>query len=432
MAVSLDQFAKPGVSSTLAANELISQMRAEGIDIAHMAFGQAPFPAPQRLVNSLRDHAGEKSYMPISGLPELRQAVAYHHALHTNTDMDSYDVVIGPGSKVMLFALQMAIPGDVLLPLPTWVSYEPQARLLGQRVIPVPTNISNAGYTIDVAAIDGALTDSRSAGLNPTKLLINFPNNPTGLSIGDDSMSALVDICRKRNLVLISDEIYGRLSYDHSYRSAASTYPEGAVVTTGISKHLSLGGWRLGICLVPKAIDGLFDSLCHIASETWSCVAAPIQIAAIDAYIGHSDIEQFIRDTTDIHALVNGYVATSLRSLGADCPMPQGAFYTWPDFSNVLSDSYESSDQFARALLEQYKVATLRGSVFGEKPEVLKLRLSACDYDGEKALAIWNAISGSDDMQGKVEKIAPNVVTAMRSFESMVGADQRIEPQGSG
>jgi aspartate aminotransferase len=426
MAVSLDQLAKPCVSSTLAANELINQMRTDGIDIAHMAFGQAPFPAPQRLVNALRDHAGEKGYMPIAGLPELRQAVADHHALHTNVDMSSYDVVIGPGSKVMLFALQMAIPGDLLMPIPTWpiptwVSYEPQAKLLGQRVIPVPTNVSDAGYTIDAAAIDRALTEARSAGLNPTKLLINFPNNPTGLSIEDDTMSALVDICRKRDLVLISDEIYGRLSYDHSYRSAASAYPEGAVVTTGISKHLSLGGWRLGICLVPKAIDGLFEHICHIASETWSCVAAPIQVAAIHAYVGHSDIEQFIRDTTDIHALVNGYVATSLRSMGADCPTPQGAFYTWPDFGNVLSGSYHSSDQLARTLLEKYKVATLCGRVFGERPEVLKLRLSACDYDGEKALAIWNASNGSDDMHRKIEKIAPNVVTAMRSFESMIG-----------
>jgi aspartate aminotransferase len=421
MAITLDQSVKPGVSSTLAANELINQMRADGIDIDHMAFGQAPFPAPQRLVNALRDHAGEKGYMPISGLPELRQAVADHHALHTSVDMDAYDVVIGPGSKVMLFALQMAIPGDLLLPIPTWVSYEPQARLLGQQIIPVPTTVSDDGYTIDVAAIDSALTDARSAGLNPTKLLINFPNNPTGLSINDDTMSALVEICHKRKLVLISDEIYGRLSYDHSYRSAASNYPEGAVVTTGLSKHLSLGGWRLGICLVPKAIDGLFEHLCHIASETWSCVAAPIQFAAIDAYVGHADIEQFIRDTTDIHAFVNGYVATSLLSLGADCPMPQGAFYTWPDFGNVLSGSLESSDQLASTLLEKYKVATLSGRVFGEKSDVLKLRLSACDYDGGKALEVWHAMNISDDTQGKIEQIAPNVVSAMRAFELFIG-----------
>jgi len=421
MAISLDQPAKPCVSSTLAANELINQMRTDGIDVAHMAFGQAPFPAPQRLVNALRDHAGEKGYMPISGLPELRQAVADHHALHTSVDMDAYDVVIGPGSKVMLFALQMAIPGDLLLPIPTWVSYEPQARLLGQQIIPVPTTVSDDGYTIDVAAIDSALTDARSAGLNPTKLLINFPNNPTGLSIDDDTMSALVEICRKRKLVLISDEIYGRLSYDHSYRSAASNYPEGAVVTTGLSKHLSLGGWRLGVCLVPKSIDGLFERLCHIASETWSCVAAPIQVAAIDGYVGHADIEQFIRDTTDIHATVNRYVATSLRSLGADCPMPQGAFYTWPDFGNVLSGSLESSEQLAGALLEKYKVAALSGRVFGEKSEVLKLRLSACDYDGGKALEGWHAMNISDDTQGKVEQIAPNVVAAMRAFELFIG-----------
>ncbi|NIA26712.1 MAG: aminotransferase class I/II-fold pyridoxal phosphate-dependent enzyme [Desulfobulbaceae bacterium] len=176
--------------------------------------------------------------------------------------------------------------------------------------------------------------------------------------------------------------------------------------------------------MVPKAIDGLFERLCHIASETWSCVAAPIQIASIDAYIGHADIEQFIRDTTDIHAAVNGYVATSLRRLGVGCPMPQGAFYTWPDFGNVLSGSFDSSDQLASTLLEKYKVATLSGSVFGEKPEILKLRLSACDYDGGNALEVWHAVNGSDDMQGKIEQIAPNVGSAMRAFESFVGDHQ--------
>lgn len=421
MTITLDRSAKAGVSPTLAANELIQTMRADGIDVAHMCFGQAPFSAPRRLVDTLRDHAGEKGYMPIAGLPELRQAVADHQALHAGVDMDSYDVVIGPGSKVMLFALQMAIPGDLLLPMPTWVSYEPQAKMLGQHVIPVPTSASNDGYSIDIAAIDRAFTDARSANLNPTKLLVNFPNNPTGLSIDDGTLLSLAEICRKRNLVLISDEIYGRISYDHRYRSAASKFPEGAVVTTGISKHLSLGGWRLGVCLVPKAIDGLFDNLCHIASETWSCVASPIQIAAIDAYIGHADVEQFISDATDIHAAVNRYVADSLRVLGADCPTPQGAFYTWPDFSKLLSDSYHSSDQMARTLLEKYRVATLSGSVFGENPEILKLRLSACDYDGDKALAIWNSSGSADDMRGKVEEMAPRVVSAMRAFESFVG-----------
>jgi hypothetical protein len=104
--------------------------------------------------------------------------------------------------------------------------------------------------------------------------------------------------------------------------------------------------------------------------------------------------------------------------------MPQGAFYTWPDFGNVLSGSLESSEQLASTLLEKYKVATLSGRVFGEKPEVLKLRLSACDYDGGKALEVWHAMNISDDTQGKIEQIAPNVVSAMRAFESFIGDHQ--------
>ena len=131
------------------------------------------------------------------------------------------------------------------------------------------------------------------------------------------------------------------------------------------------------------------ERLSFIASETWSCVAAPVQIAAVEAYAGHDDVEACVHDMTAIHAIVNGGVAQRLRDAGADCPLPQGGFYSWPDVGPVLGGAFENSDALAAALLEEQGIATLPGTAFGERTDALKLRLASCDYDGGTALASY-------------------------------------------
>lgn len=406
------------ISPTLAVNELVGRMRAAGRDILHMGFGEAPFPAHPRLQQALRDNAAAKEYLPIAGLPQLRAAIAEHQATLADIDMGAFDVMVGPGSKALLFALQMAIPGDILLPVPSWVSYSPQANMLSQQVVPVAADVTEDGFILKPAEIHRTIQRARSAGLNPTKLLINFPNNPTGLTIDDETLVAVADVCRETGLILISDEIYGRLSYDHRYRSAAKHFPEGTAVTTGLSKHLSLGGWRLGIALIPKAVAGLFENICHIASETWSCVATPVQLASVDAYASHADVEKYIAATTEVHACINRHIADELRRIGADCCTPQGGFYTWPDFGEILGHTCTSSENLARDLLEKYSVATLPGVAFGEAPETLRLRLSGCDYDGRRALKAWESCRGEENLF--VQQAAPNIVTALQAIEEFV------------
>lgn len=395
-----------------------------GREILHMGFGQAPFPAHPRLQQALQDSATAKDYLPIAGLPQLCSAIADHQATHADVDMDAFDVMVGPGSKALLFALQMAVPGDILLPVPSWVSYSPQAKLLGQQVIPVAAAVTEDGFLLEPAGIHQAVRGARDAGHNPTKLLINFPNNPTGLTIDDDTLLAIVDACRDNDLLLISDEIYGRLSYDHRYRSAARYFPEGTAVTTGLSKHLSLGGWRLGIAMIPKAIGGLFEAMCHIASETWSCVATPVQLASVEAYASHADVEKYIATTTDIHACINRHIAAALRALGITCCSPQGGFYVWPDFGPVIGASYSSSDELAEGLLENHGVATLPGVVFGEDSKTLRLRLAGCDYDGQRALDLWESCETGDD--AFVRQAAPNVAAAVQAIGKFI--EQNTSP----
>ena len=429
----------PDLSPTLGINERVRALRAEGRRVHHLGFGESPFPAPPRLVEALAAHAHEKSYLPVAGLPALREAVAAHQSRLTGHDPADVDVLIGPGSKSLLFAIQMAIPGDLLLPVPSWVSYAPQAALLGQHVVPVPTRLDDAGYHLEPAALADAIAAARQGGRRPTKLLVNFPNNPAGMTLDARAIEGVAEVCRREDVVLISDEIYGRTSYDQRYRSAGPAYPEGTVVTSGLSKHLSLGGWRLGVALVPKARAGLFETLCHIASETWSCVAAPVQHAAIDAYAGHADVEDFVRDTTAIHALVNRHLAHGLRALGADCPLPQGGFYCWPDFTDRLGARFHGSGELAAALFEEASIASLPAFAFGERDARLALRLAACDYDGGVALERFRALpeaelgarrrpvhSASNGVRDEADArlaagLAPDMDAAIGAFGRFVG-----------
>ena len=137
------------VSPTLGINEQIHALRATGRNVVHLGFGQSPFPPPGRIIETLRDNAGESAYLPVAGLPELRSAVAAHQQRLTGIDAEDFHVLVAPGSKLILFAAQMAIEGDLLLPRPSWVSYAPQAYMLKQRVAWVPTQLHDHSYLIN-------------------------------------------------------------------------------------------------------------------------------------------------------------------------------------------------------------------------------------------------------------------------------------------
>jgi aspartate/methionine/tyrosine aminotransferase len=123
------------LSPTLAANELAQMRRVKGLPVLHMGFGESPFPVPPRLEKALAEAAGLKQYLPTAGLEALRTAAIAYYADKTGLDPAAFDVIIAPGSKLVLYGLQMAVEGDLLLPVPSWVSYEPQARMLGTEVI---------------------------------------------------------------------------------------------------------------------------------------------------------------------------------------------------------------------------------------------------------------------------------------------------------
>ncbi len=420
------------LSPTLAANETVNRLRAEGRTIIHMGFGQAPFPVHERLTEKLAEHAGNNKYLPAVGISELRDAILSYYSEIMDVNAETHDVIVAPGSKLLLFAVQMAVKGDLLMPVPSWVSYDPQARMLGNEVIKVPTTLDDDGYHIDAQTLQLTIDNARREGLKPKKIILNYPNNPTGLTIPEDELEAIAKVCVANDILIISDEIYGLVSYDKTYRSISKYAPDHTFVTTGLSKHMALGGWRMGLALIPKALKGLTPLIQSIASETWSCVPSPVQYAVMEAYKRHEDVEKYIQDCCEIYDYLNGYIADGLRKIGITCAVPQGAFYVYPNFAPyrevLLQKGVRTSEDLVSHLLETHGLVSLPGTAFGEDPEVLTLRLSACDYNGTEVLQAYR--DGEVLNPNFVARHAPNIDLGLDAFAACVEA-QSVENYGT-
>jgi aspartate/methionine/tyrosine aminotransferase len=176
--------------------------------------------------------------------------------------------------------------------------------------------------------------------------------------------------------------------------------------------HLSLGGFRVGVALVPEALDGIYESIVRIASETWSTVAAPIQYAAQYAFENHPEIEAYIRICTKIHRLVSEYMRQVLVELDIPYPRLDGGFYLYPDFclfrEGLKTKGVETSAALARHLIDEIQVVTLPGTAFGNPPEHLFLRLAPCDYRGADALEYIKAYPDCT-AEALVSNCCPNI-----------------------
>ncbi|MFX0138155.1 MAG: aminotransferase class I/II-fold pyridoxal phosphate-dependent enzyme, partial [Candidatus Hodarchaeota archaeon] len=231
-------------------------------------------------------------------------------------------------------------------------------------------------------------------------------------------------IAREYKIIILSDEIYALISFKgHVHHSIAEYYSEGTIVTGGLSKDRSLGGFRLGVMLIPEEEKKLSNAILSIGSETWSCASAPIQYASIEAYKPNPVILNHIKDCTSIHQIVINYAHNRFIEMGIRCSKPQGAFYLFPDWNKYKSYLREkqilSSIDLSKTLLKEWNVATLAGFEFGMPENDLCVRFSPVDYDGAKALEIFQenrnyAFNNSEEF---VIKVAPNVIYACNQIE---------------
>lgn len=380
-------------STTLAINEKCALLKAQGRRIYQLGFGQSPFPVPEPVVEALRLNAFQKDYLPVKGLRRLREAVADYHRRNKDTNGTADDVLIGPGTKELIFLLQLTFNGDVLIPSPSWVSYEPQAVLLGRRVCWLDTKKEDGWRLVPDKLEQLCLQDPS----RPRLLILNYPSNPTGLTYRGEELEAIAKVAREYGVVILSDEIYGELDHSANHASIARYYPEGTIISSGLSKWCGAGGWRLGSFCFSPSLRWLLEAMSVVAGETFSAVSAPIQYAAVTALQGAEEIDRYLVQSRRIIRALGHLLWRQLREAEIEVHSPQGAYYLFPDFcwyrEKLRARGIETSSDLSERLLGETGVATLPGSDFGRPPDELTCRIAYVNFDGKELLAATNTVA---------------------------------------
>lgn len=385
-------------SATVAINDLSKEMAKEGHEVFKLGLGQSPFPVPEIMTQALQENAFQKDYLMVKGLPELRQSIVDYYERTQGLDYNADHVLVGPGSKELMFILQLTYYGDLVIPAPSWVSYAPQARIIGRKLHWLPTAIETGlGVTPDelekLCQTDPDL---------PRLMILNYPGNPTGMTYSEDQLKEIAEVAKKYRVLILSDEIYGGVTFSGNHVSIARFYPEGTIISNGISKWAGAGGWRLGAFVFPENLSWLLEPMTSVASETFTSTSAPIQFAAIKAYEQSTEMDNYLEHCREILAALCTHTWSELSAIGVEVAEPKGGFYLFPNFeplrAAIEAKGITDSMQMCERLLADTGVACLPGSVFGRPKNEFSVRIACVDFDGDDALhAIARGNSVNDD-----------------------------------
>ena len=357
-------------SSTLAITAKAKQMKKEGIDVIGLGAGEPDYNTPDHIIEaayaSMKE--GKTKYTPAGGLPELKDAIIRKMSEDHGLTYKPSEVLVGIGAKHVLYTLFQVIldPGDeVIVPIPYWVSYPEQVKLAGGVPVYVEGSV-DSGFKITAEQLKDAVSEKTKA------FILNSPSNPSGMIYTEEELRDLLEVCREADIRIISDEIYEKLIYgdaEHvSIASLSDDAKERTIVINGVSKSHSMTGWRIGYACGDEAV---IKAMTDLASHSTSNPVTTSQYAAIEAYDGPQDAVETMRK--DFGKRLDAVYPLLSDIPGFNVLKPQGAFYLLPDVSEaVRKTGFEDSDAFARALLEEAKVAVIPGSGFGA-PDTIRL-----------------------------------------------------------
>jgi len=391
------------ISSTLRINEISKDLEAKGEKIFKFGFGQSPFEIPENIVLELKNNANKNNYLSMQGLLDLRNEIAKYSNKIKNYNYKPENILVGPGTKELMFLLNLAFEGEIILPTPSWVSYEPQGILANNKIHKVET-LAEKNWFPSAKSIESIVLKNKNTNY---LLFINSPNNPSGQIC--ENLEEIANIINKYNITVLSDEIYSELSFSNEFKSIANFCPERTIISNGLSKWCAAGGWRLGYFVIPNELKNLRESLKVLASETFSAVSAPIQYAAISAF--KNNHHDYLNKSRNILKIVGEYVYKNLKSNKVLINKPQGGFYLMPEF---LEKKFSSSEVMCNDLLKKKGVAILPGSDFGFNKDKLIARLSFTDFDGEAFMKNYNINSSNEDL---LSKYAPNIIEGTKRLK---------------
>jgi aspartate aminotransferase len=390
-------------SATLAINEQLQARRAAGEAVLHLGFGEAGLPVLPAVAHHLTRSSGRAGYAPVAGSWDARRAAAgYFTRRRLPTDADQ--VVYAPGSKALLYALIACLPGDLVLPGPSWVSYSAQATLAGKRVlrVPVPPEV---GGVPDPELLRDALRRARDQGEAPGTLLLTVPDNPTGTVAGPGPIGEVCAVAEEHDLAVVSDEIYRDLCYDPAdLVSPAELLPDRTFVTTGLSKNMALGGWRIGCARLPGSDlgDRVGREVLGLASEVWSSLPPPMLDVAAYVFDEPAEVVDHVADSRALHEAVATAVHRAFVDAGARCRPPRAAFYIYPDLGThreaLARRGVTDGAELARFLMERHGVGVLAGEAFGDAPSALRFRAATSLLYGRSDEERWSALRSPDPL----------------------------------
>jgi aspartate/methionine/tyrosine aminotransferase len=348
---------------TESAFEVLVKARAleqQGRDVVHLEIGQPDCPTPAHVIEAGKRALDEgwTGYGPTAGFPEFREAIAAYVSRTRGITVGADEVCVVPGGKPIMFYSMMAVvePGDeVIYPNPGFPIYESVIEFLGATAVPVPL-VESRGFSFDLDLFESKLS-------RRTKMVVlNSPANPTGGVLSRDDLARIADLLRRRDVIVLSDEIYSRIHYGAPPESIAQFdgMLEKTVILDGFSKTYSMTGWRLGYGVMPR---WLADAVNLLMVNSNSCTASFTQRAGLAALSGPQEcvttmVEEFRRRRDAIVAGLNAIP-------GFRCTVPAGAFYVFPN----ITDTGLSSRELADLLLHEAGVAALSGTAFGRYGE---------------------------------------------------------------
>jgi aspartate aminotransferase len=372
MAFLADALSRVKPSATIAVSQKARELKAQGRDVIGLGAGEPDFDTPDNIKAAAIDaiNRGETKYTPVSGIPELRKAIAAKFKRENKLDYDWQQTIVGTGGKQILFNAFMATlnAGDeVIIPAPYWVSYPEMVAICGGTSVFVPTTIEN-GFKLAAADLEAAITPK-------TKwLMFNSPSNPSGAAYTEAELKALTDVLmRHPHVWILSDDMYEHLTYgDFVFTTPAQIEPalkDRTLTMNGVSKAYAMTGWRIGYAAGPEQI---IAAMRKIQSQSTSNPCSISQWAAVEALNGTQD---FIPKHNAIFQRRRDLVVQMLNDApGIECPTPEGAFYVYPSIKGCIGkitpDGTRITDDevFATALLEDKGVAVVFGAAFGLSP----------------------------------------------------------------
>jgi aspartate aminotransferase len=359
-------------SPTIAVTTKAQELKAAGRDVIGLGAGEPDFDTPDNIkaAGIAAIEAGKTKYTAVDGIPELKKAICAKFARDNDLTYTPDQVTVGTGGKQVLYNAFMATlnTGDeVIIPAPYWVSYPDMVLLAGGEPVFIEAPLET-GFKITAAQLEAAITPK-------TKwFLFNSPSNPTGAGYSWDELKALTDVLlRHPNVWVLTDDMYEHLAYgDFKFCTPAQVEPalyDRTLTMNGVSKAYAMTGWRIGYAAGPKALIG---AIRKVQSQSTSNPCTISQWAAIEALEGTQD---FIAPNNDMFIRRRDLVVDLLNNAdGIICPMPEGAFYVYPNIAGCIGKTTPAGTQisddevFATALLEETGVAVVFGAAFGLSP----------------------------------------------------------------